>query len=254
MQVHRSLNPSFSVAVRRRLSFRRSNDEKFTNQAGQRPRSPPHTYHGIDMSSRIDWASMEDPVLDHPATNPPRTLLLIEVPELQSVCMNHGERVFKVERGGEPIRVRDVLFELDAFLHRRAPTLVGSFARPEEMKLQPFTNTHVRHSSSTSTESDDSTAMSTCKPPLALAVQNCGSPVSVDLPRVTITPDRSDSTLESSVSGGGGARSDEAEAACDFDESVLAKWLGERRVFAGMKKAENHDYKLIARMKSGSAR
>ena len=98
-----------------------------------------------------------------------------------------------------------------------------------------------------SSESADSSNEHPSPSPL-VAVQKGDAVVAVDLPRDASSPDRSDSTLESSDGGEG------EKAVYDFEKSVLARWLGEKRVFAGMRRADNHDFKLIVRMKSSGAK
>lgn len=204
------------------------------------------------MTQRISWSKFSDPTgtLDEPATSPARTFLLVEVPELQAACINHGERIFKVERGGKDITVRDVLEELDTFLHRRAPGFATRKPHGGEMvgdySCAKDGQTHGRRTSSTSSESAGSSDEHQSPLPL-IAVREGDAAVAVGLPSET-SLDRSDGTVESSHSG-----------ACEkdiyvYEETVLARWLGEKRVFAGMRRADNHDFKLIAKMKSCSAR
>ena len=54
------------------------------------------------------------------------------------------------------------------------------------------------------------------------------------------------------VSRDSASGSEKGEEEYDFEESVLRRWLGDRCVFGGMKVAENHDFKVVVRMKSRS--
>ncbi|KAL5525130.1 hypothetical protein ACEPAF_8999 [Sanghuangporus sanghuang] len=149
MQLHAALrdDPSLLGSLKRSLSRRGSLSVKKHNRdrsastalpspAPTSPSSPTSTptkhsqtrpsLVALDMSTPIDWSARTEAWLDEPATRPAQTTLLLEIPELQRVCLNHGERQFRIERAGG-ISVRDILIELDKFLHRPAPKLVGNF-------------------------------------------------------------------------------------------------------------------------------
>lgn len=111
MKLHSALDPTLRSTLRRRLSNRGIS-------------SRVNSLIELDMAERIDWSTKMDAYLDEPATTPAHTMLLFELPELRDLCVNHGERQFRIVRT-QPITVRDVLVELDEFLHRRVPTLVG---------------------------------------------------------------------------------------------------------------------------------
>ncbi|EJD05063.1 uncharacterized protein FOMMEDRAFT_139651 [Fomitiporia mediterranea MF3/22] len=209
MQLHTALDATFIGSLRRRLS----------NRGRARSHSRSSSLLFLDMSEHVDWMTRTDESLDDPATTPAHTLLIFEVPDLQSVCFNHGERQFRVERP-QAITVRDVLFELDAFLHRRAPMLVGNFTTLTDEKKRMLLGDLGDREEAPRVE-----------------IVNLHS---VATATTTGTPDSSESSLASAAST--------SRPGKDSGESVIRRWLGDKTVFAGLRCSENHDFKLIVRM------
>ena len=183
------------------------------------------------MSKRIDWTARTEAWLDEPATRPAQTTLLLEIPELASICLNHGERQFRIERT-HAISVRDILIELDKFLHRPAPKLVGNFktAKVQKAAVALVTSGSVSANSGES-DGDGDELVERPRSPRAVSLE-----VNVIGCEDGRTPDTSESSLSSE------------SAEKKPTESVLTRWLGEKTVFAGLKRAENHDYKLFVKM------
>ncbi|KAL5498309.1 hypothetical protein ACEPAH_2451 [Sanghuangporus vaninii] len=250
MQLHAALrdDPSLLGSLKRSLSRRGSLSVKKHNRGrsastaspaspSPSPSSPTSTpakhsqtrpsLVALDMSAPIDWSARTEAWLDEPATRPAQTTLLLEVPELQRVCLNHGERQFRIERA-RGISVRDILIELDKFLHRPAPKLVGNFRTAKVPKSGACAGVTTTTSEDGEGESDE-------------LVDRPRSPRAVSLEvAVTVTPDSSESSFSSSSS--------ESAEKKKPGESVLTRWMGDKTVFGGLRRAENHDYKLFVKM------
>ncbi|KAL5520456.1 hypothetical protein ACEPAG_9680 [Sanghuangporus baumii] len=262
MQLHAALrdDPSLLGSLKRSLSRRGSlsvkkhNRDRSASTASPSPTSPssptstPTTKHSqtrpslvaLDMSHSIDWSARTETWLDEPATRPAQTTLLLEIPELQRVCLNHGERQFRIERTSG-ISVRDILIELDKFLHRPAPKLVGNF---RTAKLPQSGVVSVSTSVSVSGDADDGDGESDEQ---LVVFDRPRSPkaVSLDVNSASVTPDSSESSFASSSDASSGSASGKKQSP---GESVLTRWLGEKTVFGGLKRAENHDFKLFVKM------
>ncbi|KAL5478815.1 hypothetical protein ACEPAI_2092 [Sanghuangporus weigelae] len=246
MQLHAALrdDPSLLGSLKRSLSRRGSLSVKKHNRERSASRASPSptptsspssptstpTKHSqtrpslvaLDMSTPTDWSARTEAWLDEPATRPAQTTLLLEIPELQHVCLNHGERQFRIERTAG-ISVRDILIELDKFLHRPAPKLVGNFRSAKVPKSGVV-------SGDADGEGDE-------------LVERPRSPKAVSLEvDANVTPDSSESSFSSS------SDASSAFGKKQSGESVLTRWLGEKTVFGGLKRAENHDFKLFVKM------
>ncbi|THH07573.1 hypothetical protein EW145_g3278 [Phellinidium pouzarii] len=206
MQLHSSLDPSLLGSLKRNLS-----------------RKGRCSYVDLDMSARIDWLAKTDAFLDEPATSPPRTTLYIECAGLAEVCVNHGERQFRIVRT-EAITVRDVLVELDRYLHRRAPVLSFKAVHPGRV-----TSAKERRLSGGSSSDEGSLRRRSVEIEVPAQSEESLSSGSDADPAVS-TDDVNHYSVEAS------------------EESLMSKWLGEKTTFSGLKCAENHDFKLIVRM------
>ncbi|KAH8112069.1 hypothetical protein DFH11DRAFT_1728887 [Phellopilus nigrolimitatus] len=204
MKPHSALDPTLLGSLKRHLPGKRRN-----------------SLLDLDMSSRVDWLAKTDAFLDEPATSPPHTTLYIELAGLDARCANHGDRQFKIERACA-ITVRDVLAELDAFLHRRAPELTfvpaarGAGAEGAATGVRRVVR--LEHPA----ESCDS---------LSSASSSEEDPVFED-------GGHGESVFVTGLAG----------------ESLMARWLDGRSSFAGVKRADNHDFKLIVHMVKPSAK
>lgn len=245
-------------------------------------KSEPSPYKGINMSERIDWTSVNDPVLDEPVSKRPLARILVEMEDMSSSCRNHGERCFWIMKdenneerklsgehhvnsdiGGsgnartsgddgvakgqkhdyEYVSLRDVLVGLDKFLHRRTHKLGFTYDVEEEERKR-------RRS-----EKQPASAQETLPSPSE----------NVPVVQLTVSPpddgsSGSSSTTTSIESFGIGAETGTPVSSSSpsppatpplpqtEDETVLQKWLGDKSVFMGALPAPHHDYCMIVRM------
>ncbi|PAV15779.1 hypothetical protein PNOK_0863700 [Pyrrhoderma noxium] len=228
-------------------------------------------YVGIDMSRRIDWAEAKDAVLDEPITQPPQSLIIVEVEGMDASCRNHGERCYRIEKANEGegqqeyVSIRDVLVGLNTFLHRRTHKHGFTYDEEEErmrrkkMEKRPVVQIPERRSTvikltvSSPDSYEGSEGCSSNSPSIELdsveiggARNEFGSGFESGANNVIDSPTSASSS--SSLSPPATPPPSTPSPPPTEDETVLQKWLGEKTIFSGIKRAPNHDFRLIVKM------